>query len=54
MAVPGVHRRKVGRNVAAVYAWYNGQRDDLGEELLAAVAPSIDTIERYPDTRAKK
>ena len=49
MGLPLVYRRKVGRDLAGGYAWYNGQRDGLGEEFLAAVAASFDSIERYPD-----
>ncbi|MEK7877985.1 MAG: type II toxin-antitoxin system RelE/ParE family toxin [Pseudomonadota bacterium] len=49
MALPVVYRRKVGRDLAGGYAWYNGQRDGLGEEFLAAVNAAFDTIERFPD-----
>ena len=49
MGLPVVYRRKVGRDLAGGYAWYNGQRDGLGEEFLAAVGAAFDTIERFPD-----
>ena len=45
MALPLVYRRNVGRDLAGGYAWYNGQRDGLGEKFLAAVTASFDAIE---------
>jgi plasmid stabilization system protein ParE len=53
MALAVVYRRKVGRDLAGGYAWYNGQRDGLGEEFLAAVNAAFDTIERFPDIFAR-
>ena len=53
MALPVVYRRKVGRDLAGGYAWYNGKRDGLGEEFLAAVNSAFDTIERFPDIFAR-
>lgn len=53
MALPVVYRRKVGRDLAGGYAWYNGQRDGLGDEFLAAVNAAFDTIERFPDIFAR-
>ena len=53
MGLPVVYRRKVGRDLAGGYAWYNGQRDGLGEEFLAAVNAAFDTIVRFPDIFAR-
>jgi len=53
MGLPVVYRRKVGRDLAGGYAWYNGQRDGLGEEFLAAVDAAFDSIERLPDVFAR-
>ena len=53
MALPVVYRRKVGRDLAGGYAWYNGQRDSLGEEFLAEVNATIDAIERFPEIFAR-
>lgn len=53
MSLPVVYRRKVGRDLAGGYVWYNGQRDGLGEEFLAAVNTAFDTIERFPDIFAR-
>ena len=53
MGLPVVYRRKVGRDLAGGYAWYNGQHDGLGEEFLTAVNTAFDTIERFPDIFAR-
>ena len=53
MGLPVVYRRKVGRDLAGGYAWYNGQHDGLGEEFLAAVSTALDTVERFPDIFAR-
>ncbi len=53
MGLPVVYRRKVGRDLAGGYAWYNGQREGLGEEFLAAIDAAFDTIERFPDVFAR-
>ena len=37
MALPVVYRRKVGRDLAGTYGWYEDQRAGLGEAFLAAV-----------------
>lgn len=49
MALPLVYRRKVGRDLAGGYAFYEGQRIGLGEEFLAAVDLSFASIERFPE-----
>ena len=53
MSLPVVYRRKVGRDLAGGYVWYNGQRDGLGEEFLAAVNTAFDTVARFPDIFAR-
>ena len=53
MGLPVVYRRKVGRDLADYFIWYNGQRDGLGEEFLAAVDTVFDTIEHYPEIFAR-
>jgi plasmid stabilization system protein ParE len=49
MALPVVYRRKVGRDLAGTYGWYEDQRSGLGEEFLAAVEATFDAIERIPE-----
>ena len=49
MALPVVYRRKVGRDLAGAYGWYEEQRAGLGEEFLAAVDTTFDAIERIPE-----
>lgn len=49
MALPVVYRRKVGRDLAGAYGWYEEQRAGLGEEFLAAVDATFDAIERVPE-----
>jgi hypothetical protein len=52
MSLPVVYRRKVGRDLAGGYAWYDGQQDGLGEEFLH-VSIALDTVERFPDVFAR-
>ena len=49
MALPVVYRRKLGRDLAGAYGWYEEQRAGLGEEFLAAVDTTFDAIERIPE-----
>ena len=49
MALPVVYRRKVGRDLAGAYGWYEEQRAGLGEQFLAAVDATFDAIERIPE-----
>ena len=49
MALPVVYRRKVGRDLAGAYGWYEDQRAGLGEEFLAAVDATFDAIEQVPE-----
>jgi plasmid stabilization system protein ParE len=49
MLLPVVYRRKVGRDLAVAYGWYEEQRAGLGEEFLAAVDTTFDAIERVPE-----
>jgi len=49
MALPVVYRRKVGRDLAGGFGWYEEQGKGLGEKFLAAVNAVFDAIERYPE-----
>lgn len=49
MALPAVYRRKVGRDLAGAYKWYEDQRAGLGEEFLGAVGASFDAIQEFPE-----
>jgi plasmid stabilization system protein ParE len=49
MALPLVFRRRVGRDLAGAYTWYNEQRVGLGEEFLQLVEVSFDAIEQFPE-----
>ena len=49
MALPVVYRRKVGRDLAGAYEWYEDQSAGLGEEFLAAVDATFDAVERIPE-----
>ena len=53
MALPAVYRRKVGRDLAGAYGWYEQQQTGLGEEFLAAVNASFDAIQEYPEMFAR-
>ena len=53
MALPIVYRRKVGRDLAGAYEWYEEQRPGLGEEFLAAVGASFDAIQEFPEMFAR-
>ena len=48
MALPIAYRRKVGRDLAAAYGWYEDQRIGLGAEFLFAVDTSFNAIQEYP------
>jgi plasmid stabilization system protein ParE len=49
MSLPVVFRRKVGRDLAGAYGWYEDQRAGLGEEFLTAVNTSFDAIGEFPE-----
>ena len=49
MALPVVYGRKVGRDLAGGFRYYEGQSEGLGERFLAAVDSAFDAIERYPE-----
>jgi hypothetical protein len=53
MAVPAVYRRKVGRDLAGAYGWYEELRAGLGEDFLAAVNASFEAIEEFPEMFAR-
>ena len=48
MALPVVYRRRVGRDLAAGFGYYEGQSKGFGERFLNAVDSSFGAIERYP------
>jgi hypothetical protein len=49
MTLPVVYRRKVGRDLAGAYEWYEEQRTGLGEEFLAAIDASFSGIQQFPE-----
>jgi plasmid stabilization system protein ParE len=49
MASPLVFRKRVGKDLAGGYRWYEEQRAGLGEEFLTAVDASFDAIEEHPE-----
>ena len=42
-------RKRVGKDLAGGYRWYEEQSAGLGEEFLAAVDASFDEIEQFPE-----
>ena len=53
MSLPVVYRRKVGRDLAAGFGYYEDQAQGLGDEFLAAVDSGFDAIESYPEMFAQ-
>jgi plasmid stabilization system protein ParE len=53
MSLPVVYHRKVGRDLAAGFGYYEGQSDGLGEKFLAEINSAFDAIERYPEMFAQ-
>ncbi len=53
MSLPVVYRRKVGRDLAAGFWYYEEQREGLGDNFLSAVDSAFDAIERYPQMFAQ-
>jgi plasmid stabilization system protein ParE len=53
MSLPLVYRRRVGRDLANAFAYYEDQVEGLGERFLSAVDSTFDAIERYPEMFAK-
>ena len=49
MALPVVYRRKVGRDLAGGFGYYEGQSEGLGEKFLAAVDSAFNALEQYPE-----
>lgn len=49
MALAVVYRRKVGRDLAAGFGYYEDQTEGFGDEFLAAVEAVFNAIERYPE-----
>lgn len=52
MASPLVFRRRIGRDLAGGYGWYEEQGAGLGEEFLEAIDESFDSIEAFPEMYA--
>lgn len=44
-----VYRRRVGRDLADAFTYYEMQVAGLGERFLGAVESTFDAIERYPE-----
>lgn len=53
MSLPVAYRRKVGRDLAAGFGYYEEQSAGLGEQFLMAVASAFEAIGRYPEMFAK-
>jgi plasmid stabilization system protein ParE len=53
MTLPVVYRRRVGRDLAGAYGWYEEQHAGLGEEFLVSVGASVGAIEQFPDMFAR-
>ena len=49
MPLPVVYRRKVGRDLAAGFGYYEEQTAGLGEQFLTAVASALEAIGRFPE-----
>jgi plasmid stabilization system protein ParE len=52
MALPLVFRPGVGRDLAVARMWYERQLRGLGEQFLACVETTFDTIEQFPELSA--
>ncbi len=52
MSLPLVFQAGVRGEIDDVYAWYEGQRQGLGEEFLAEVQSVLDRIEQAPEVHA--
>ena len=53
MSLPLVYRRRVGRDLADAFAYYEDQVEGLGERFLSAADSAFDAIEHYPEMFAK-
>lgn len=53
MSLPLVYGRRVGRDLANAFAYYEEQLEGLGERFLRTVDTTFDAIERYPEMFAK-
>ena len=53
MSLPLVYRRRVGRDLADAFSYYEDQVEGLGERFLSAAGSTFDAIERYPEMFAK-
>ena len=48
MALAVVHRRRVGKDLAAGFDYYATQGPELGDKFLRAVTSAVEAIGRYP------
>jgi plasmid stabilization system protein ParE len=53
MRLPLAFRPEARDDLEEAYAWYEGQRPGLGEDLLAAVRAALDRIRRNPGIYAQ-
>lgn len=53
MSLPVVYHRKVGRDLAAGFGYYDGRAEGLGARFLCEVESAFDAIERYPEMFAQ-
>jgi plasmid stabilization system protein ParE len=53
MSLPVAYRRRVGRDLAAGFEYYEEQAEGLGEKFLSGVESAFDAIERYPEMFAQ-
>ena len=53
MSLQVVYRRKVGRDLAAGFGYYEDQTENLGEKFLTAVDPTFEAIEHFPEMFAR-
>jgi toxin ParE1/3/4 len=52
MSLPLVFEPEVEAEVDEAYAWYERQREGLGEEFMVEVQAVLDRIQRNPELRA--
>lgn len=49
MALPVVYLRKVGRDLASAFEYYEGQAAGLGDQFLGGIDAAFDAIGHYPE-----
>ncbi len=52
MSLPVVYRRRVQRDLAAAFDWYQEQSAGLGDKFLTSVTETLRTIEDFPEMYA--